>query len=199
MQEYFLRPPKPVIRVWHNHKVYTKTTYRNADIPKKTMIEGRITGNVSSYIKDGELFVNQTIAKEAYFHKKSPFLLECIISEQKHHFFNDVFVRPRWFVFSKKDDIFWLRLVKSDPVFHGYPSREGFELCPLLPQTPVRILINSKTWHSFSSRRATQYYECDYIYEYLGVFSEYQISTQASLQEQYLEGIKTINLRKELF
>ncbi|MCU0391493.1 MAG: hypothetical protein MUE81_10275 [Thermoflexibacter sp.] len=199
MNQHKFTPPKPVIRIWHHHRVFDKTDYHNATITKKPILEGHWVCEVSSFVEEDRLFISEKKLENSDFYKKSPLLLEYVANEETRDFFEQVLYVPRWFIIFKNEGTLWLRLVKSDPIMHGYPARESYELCPLLLHTPVRILINSKTWHSFSQRHATQYYECDFIYEYLGDFSTFEINTDTYFVKQELKDIKTIDLRKRLY
>ena len=199
MEKTVFTPPKPVISIWHNHQVFNKIDYKDTSISKKPLLEGSLAAKTLSFVENGNLFVNKRKAEQSDFHKQNPLLLEYFANEETENFFGKVFFIPSFFNIFRDGDTFGLRLVTADPVFHGYPLRKGYDLCPLPLQTPVRILINSKTWHTFSGRKATRYYECDYIYQFLGSFAEFQVNEQANLQTQNLKNIKTIDLRTALY
>jgi hypothetical protein len=199
MQKIAFNPAKAVISVWHNHQIFNKIDYKNTSIPKKPVLNGNFAGEVLSWVENGKLWVSKRKTEQSDFQKHNPLVIDYFAREETHDFFNKVLFAPSFFTVFRDGDTFWLRLVTADPVFHGYPLRKGYDLCPLPLHAPVRILINSKTWHSFSGRRASQYYECDYVYQFLGTFPECYTNEQPQLQVQNLENIKTIDLRKKLY
>ena len=186
--------PKNVFRVWHNTKMYSKTDYRNPEIIKKPMLAGKWETETQSYVIGNQLFVSENTANKNDFLTNKDLFLRYASGYQPME--AEAF---QWFWVTEKEQTLWLTLTQAGFVKMSYPLRPSFAVAPLELQKPIRVALNCRTWHSFSARRATTYYEADFIYEYLGKFASYQISENTITQAIDLETVKLINLRKELY
>lgn len=186
--------PKNVFRVWHHTKIYSKVNYRNPKIIKKPMLTGKWETESTSYVANNQLFVSEKMVQGQDFLSNKDLFLRYAVAYQPVE--AEAF---QWFWVTKKDDNLWLTLTQAGFIRMSYPLRPSFDVAPLELKKPVRVALNCRTWHSVSSRRATTYYEVDFIYEYLGQFSSYQINEHTKTQSIDLETVKLINLRKALY
>ena len=185
--------PKNVFRVWHQTRIYDKETYRNPKTAKKPIRIGKWETESLNYIFDNQLFISEKLVEKKDFLTNKDLFLRYAVGNQPTE--AEAF---QWFWITKKDQTCWLTLTQAGFISMSYPLRPSFAVAPLELQKPIRVAINCRTWHGFSSRAATSYYEADFIYEYLGQFTNYQISEEKTIQSIDLEMTKFINLRKAL-
>lgn len=83
----------------------------------------------------------------------------------------------------------------------GIPSRENFKLCTLKLNMPVEIKINGKTDFSLTAGRQRTFKEQFYIYEYLGLFTNFSILKEPI--EPVIKNVpakrKVVNLMRQLW
>ena len=200
MKTLYFSQPKQVFSVWHYHQVYDKTTYHALDFNPAFRKENTWEYQTSEYVSKDSLFVSEQFAEDPDFQKRNVIMLDYVASESTRQVWKTKFYLANWFMIIQKEDQYWLRLIDSDPVFHGYPHRPGFEVAPLLPSKPVRVLLNSKIWHTFSEGwQETEYYEWDFVYTCLGSFGSCAVQENATWQRQKIEKIKVVDLRKKLY
>jgi hypothetical protein len=184
-----------VFKVWHNHHFYNKENYKNPEISKKPSFDD-FSGEGKNFFNKEEncLYISEQQEKQL---SKNKVILNFFT--EKGILFSQKRSPALFFDIYEKEGNFFLKTLQTNSVMHGYPLRESFELCPLLIDEPIRILINSKTWHSMSSRQESIYYEYDFVYEYIGMFENYEIKEEIYLVKQEVKNMKIIDLRKKLY
>jgi hypothetical protein len=170
----FIRPIK-ILQVFSNVQRYT-TEERSFD-KRKERLEWKPTESVNGRIKDGQLFLPADILQH-------PALERCNLITIKDSLAPDFAYMERM----ESNDCFELTAARKlgnfkikqgeeldlfldyDRFFIGIPKRANIKLCSLRLQQPVEIAINGKTDFSLTGRRAREFTDQHYIFEYLGDF-----------------------------
>jgi hypothetical protein len=201
MQMFDMGVPKDVFKVLHHHRIFDKVAYRNPTTPKKIDRESIWQYETTEFVKNNVFFVSQKYSEREDFKKKNALFINHSLTTDsqailnyKYDYFNN-----QLFIFIKKEGDLWLKLTHTDPIFMGYPIRKSFDIAPMVLGKPIRVCINARAWHSWSARRATEYREWDFIFEYLGEFTHYQPNENPVWEEYKTKEIKLIDLRKELY
>ncbi len=103
--------------------------------------------------------------------------------------------------YDQENEMYCLYLVKDQWLSFGGIKRNSFKIAELAKAKGIEILINTKSWHSFSGRRQTIYYEYCFFFQNLGVFAEsYELEIYRPVEMAWSKEIyKQINLRKILY
>ena len=159
----------------------------------------------AGFLKDQTLYLPDTIANAPDFQKSNLFILQdSILGNSQtipYHFPKNSIKSYEYFHIKIKEEELWLRL-NYDELSLGEPQRENFDICPLKVSEPRRILINGRTWHSLTGRRAATYHHFDYIFTYLGYFNEVKLLPLNRIKSDKIiptKDISTVDLRKILY
>ncbi|TAF65674.1 MAG: hypothetical protein EAZ55_07885 [Cytophagales bacterium] len=190
------KSPTAVFEVWHNHRIFSQEAY-------KSLITNPVNHTTEYFWAESEHFVTDEILylsenKIDEIGRKNECLLNFFTTQTKETFLPRMI--PKFFKIIQNQEGFSLISLATNSVVHGYPLRKSsYTLYNFKQNVPIRVLINTRTWHTMSSRSATQYFEYDFIYNFRGVFTEYVSNDTAKSLSQTCKNIKTIDLRKILF
>ncbi len=157
---------------------------------------------LGGFCKKSELYLPKSILTQEAFDSADLLILTekgvkiCNIQNKKekiHDFFT--------LNYNQENQIYEIHLVKDQWVNFGGIERNSFKTAELVAGKGIEILINTKSWHSYSGRRQTIYYEYCFFFQNLGAFTEtYELETYSPAEMEWSKEIyKQINLRKILY
>lgn len=194
-----LMHPKRIVQVFSRYSEYTKQEYRHpASAAKKPYTWPDKVLQSAGYVADNHLFLAQSTTSHIDFVGSDVLLLKETTGVSLR--LENTKKPVEMFKISRKEEDLWLSLNYLGELFMGYPRRENFDIMPLTVAKPVRICINGRTWHSMTGRRDHTYHEWDFIFEYMGLFSEAIVLPKVEHWTALdVAKIKTIDLRKDLY
>ena len=154
------------------------------------------------FFKSSELYLPQSVFVQEAFPVADTLLLTekgvkiCHIEKRKEK------IQPFFdLAYNQESQIHCLHLIHDQWVSFGGIKRNSFKIAELAKEKGIEILINTKSWHSFSGRRQTIYYEYCFFFQNMGVFTEaYELETYPPAETEWSKEIyKQINLRKILY
>jgi hypothetical protein len=156
--------------------------------------------SLNGYVHDGELFLPPAILQHAALERCNLITIKDSLSPLFNYMENmennDCFeltaARKLGNFKIKQTEELELHL-DYNRFFIGTPKRDNIKLCNLRPGQPVEIAINGKTDFSLTGRRARNFTDQQYIFEYLGDFK-----TCTVLKEKAKPVVKQIPAKRKL-
>lgn len=82
----------------------------------------------------------------------------------------------------------------------GKPSRADYKLADLRPHRPVLVRINGKSDHTMSAGRERQYLAAEFLFEYLGEHSSFEVMERPSVSKSPpVEKARLVDLNRILY
>lgn len=202
-----LKKPVKVLQVFCKVVYYRKDEKSFAD--RKHKLEWQAVDSVNGHSIDQQLFLPERMLEH-------PRLMRCdliaIVDDQTvEHYHgrelehNDCLVldvpRPLGiFNLAQKEEL-ELHL-RHEPLSTEIPKRDGFKISDLRKGEPIEVKINGKYDFSlFGSPRARVFKEQQYIFQYVGDFTSFQVLKQpiTSIHKRIPENRKLVDLLKPLW
>ncbi|MEO6254454.1 MAG: hypothetical protein ABIO79_14170 [Ferruginibacter sp.] len=164
-----------ILQVFSNILCYGKDD-RSFD-KRKERLEWRPVESANGYVKDGQLFLPPAILQHASLERCDLITIKDSLAPEFNYMEN-----------MESNDCFELtaprklgnfKIIQSEELelhlhynrfYIGTPKRDNIKLCNLRLNQPVEIAVNGKTDFSLTGRRARNFTDQQYIFEYIGDF-----------------------------
>jgi hypothetical protein len=177
-QSITFKKPFKVVQLFRNINSYGKDEKSFEDRKHKTA--WKPIESTAGYIKDNIVHLPESILEQPNFKHCDLILL---IDDNFQTFQNIVYTSEKNLCFRNKSqnkfDFLQIKLDEKIEIYLkpgyfeiGFPERDEFKICELTLNKPVSIKINGKRDFSLSGRRARTFVEQEYIFNYMGDFSE---------------------------
>jgi hypothetical protein len=195
------------LQVFCNIVCYEKDEKSFAD--RKQKLEWRDAESVNGHVIDQQLFLPEHILAHPRLQRCSLITILDDLTIKHYHIWdmeaNECLVldvpRPLGiFNLAQKEEL-ELHL-RYEPYSTAKPKRDGFKIGDLRKGEPVEVKINGKYDHSlFGSPRARVFKEQQYIFQYIGDFTSFQVLKQplTSIHKRIPENRKLVDLLKPLW
>jgi hypothetical protein len=175
------KKPVHIIQVFRTINIYTKAEKSFAD--RKDKLAWKPISSIAGYVRDGIAYLPEDIVNYPNFETYDIILM---MDKNLPNPRNYTFTTEENLLFRRnsqnKFDAFSLKFDENIEIHlnHSYfsvgtPKRENFKICDLKLNQPIEIKINGKIDFSGSGRLQRSFMEQDYIFEYLGEFTTYNL------------------------
>jgi hypothetical protein len=201
------KKPFRVIQLFRNINSYGKDEKSFED--RKDKIAWKPIESTAGFVKENVVHLPESILEQPNFERCDLILM---IDDNFQSFQNVVYTSEKNLCFrnksSNKFDFLQIKLDEKIEIYLkpgyfevGFPERNEFKVCELTIAKPVSIKINGKRDFSLTGRRARTFIEQEYIFNYIGDFTEIIIEKEPF--NPVLKSIpverKTIDLMKPLW
>lgn len=198
-QPLTFKKPVKIIQLFRNINTYGKEEKSFED--RKEKIAWKPMQSTSGFVKDDVAHLPEVVLTDPNF---ASFDLIVLIDDNFQELQNVVYTKAQNLCFRKNSgnevDFLQIKLNEKIELYlkHGYfevgfPERDNFKLCEIAIHNPIAIKINGKRDFSLTGRRARTFVEQEYIFNYLGDFTKFEI-----LKAPIIPILKTIPLERKV-
>lgn len=177
-QPITFKKPFRVIQLFRNINSYGKEEKSFED--RKDKIAWKPIKSTAGFVKDNVVHLPESVLEQPNFEYCDLILL---IDDNFQAFQNVVYTSEKNLCFRSKSinkfDFLQIKLDEKVELYLkpgyfevGFPERSEFKVCELTIDKPVSIKINGKRDFSLTGRRARTFIEQEYIFNYVGDFTE---------------------------
>jgi hypothetical protein len=201
------KKPFKVVQLFRNINSYGKEEKSFED--RKEKIAWKPIESTAGFVKDNIVYLPESILEQSNFEHCDLILL---IDDNFQTFQNVVYTTEKNLCFRNKStnkfDFLQIKLEEKVELYLkpgyfevGFPERNEFKVCELVKDRPISIKINGKRDFSLTGRRARTFIEQEYIFNYIGDFTEIIIDKEPfnPVSKSIPTEMKVIDLMKPLW